>query len=38
MEKTLEMHLADLRIEIASNIERLLGCEDAAAIARGNNG
>lgn len=38
MEKTLQMHLIDLRIEIAEDIIAVVGCDEAAAVARGSHG
>jgi hypothetical protein len=35
MEKTIQIQLKELREEIAQDIETILGCSDAAAIARG---
>lgn len=36
MNKTLAVELQDLREEIAKEIELKVGCDDAAAIARGS--
>ena len=38
MQKTLEMHLLDLRLEIAEDIIAVVGCDEAAVVARGSHG